>query len=169
MSRLPPVKCFLAAVVLLVITAPLGYLLFYQVRICHNRFEMLERLEKENLHSITLSPTDFHWVIPGKEIKIKGRLFDVKNILRNGKTITVTGIFDDEEEELDRMISRSTDPDHNKLPFLVKMVTAPVIQWQTFGYLPFATLKCKPSPKRYIPMLPLFYKDPLCPPPRLAA
>lgn len=144
-------------------------LLLYQVRICFNRFEILERLEQESMHSITLSSTDVHWVIPGKEIRIEGRLFDVKNIKEKENAITVTGIFDEEEEELERMISSRSDPDANKLPFLVKLLSSPVIKWDPSAYFPIATIKPKPKAKRHSTGLSFFFIDPQAPPPRRAA
>jgi len=164
-----PAKSILAVVFALVIAAPMCCLFFYQVRLCYNRFEMLERLEQESLHSITLSAADLHWVIPGKEIRIEGRMFDVKNIFQKGDAITVTGIFDEEEDELERMISSRSDTDENKLPVLVKMVNSPVINWAATAYFPLTTIKAKPKAKRYTPALSFFFKDPQGPPPRHAA
>ena len=169
MHNIPPAKYFLTAVLALVIAAPMSCLFLYQVRICFNRFEMLERLEQESLHSLTLSSTDVHWVIPGKEIRIEGRLFDLKNISQKENAITVTGIFDEEEEELERMISRRSDPDANKLPILVKLLSSPVIKWDASAYFPFTTFKPKPKAKRYSPRLSFFFMDPQAPPPRRAA
>ncbi|ULQ52467.1 hypothetical protein [Flavihumibacter fluvii] len=164
--KILPAKYLLTGIVMLMVSAPTICLLFYQVKLCHNRFEMLERLEKESLHAITLSAAEITWAIPGKELRIRGRLFDVKEIKTHGITTTFTGIYDEEEEALEKKISERSDPGNNRLPTLVKMAITPVIQNDIITLQPFTTLKHTSFAFGYTQQLAFYFEAPKGPPPR---
>ena len=88
------------------------------------RHRMMERLEQEMLHTITLAEKDIQWVKEGKEILISGRMFDIKNIQYNAdKTIMFTGLFDDDETALVKAVRTSQENDNNNTgKLLVKLL-----------------------------------------------
>ena len=61
------------------------------------------RLEELNLKTIALSAREFQWTEAGKEISVRGELFDIKSYSqKNGKFIFF-GLFDKEETALDKL------------------------------------------------------------------
>lgn len=75
-------------------------------------WEMTEKLEHQQLHTLQIPVQQLHWVKEGKEILIDGKLFDVKSILTHGKLVQVTGLFDEEETDLVQQIQRQLQ--HNQ-------------------------------------------------------
>jgi hypothetical protein len=166
MHNLQIKKQSLTLLLLLIAMAPLTCLFLYQVQLCYNRFEMLERLEEESLHAITIPSEDIHWLIPGKELRLGKRLFDVKKIQDNDSTIIVTGIFDDEEETLEKQLSEQSGSENSSLPFLLKIMITPVITCSMRIYQPFALPKEKISGNWCNTKLPFSFSDPVYPPPQ---
>lgn len=67
------------------------------------------RFERETLETILLPADKLHWIKPGKELLVDGRLFDVKSFtIKNGKT-SLTGFFDGEEDEVVTQIRDITE------------------------------------------------------------
>jgi hypothetical protein len=85
---------------LMLIAAP--FLLFVcfvvQQKIVQHR--MLEKLEQTSLQSISINEADIIWVKENKEALIDGKLFDVKSYSVNSNKITLTGLFDKDEDAL---------------------------------------------------------------------
>lgn len=92
--------CFLslAACYLLV---PVGFL---AIRARH-RHEMWEQIERSSEVTIRVPAQLLRWEIEGKEIRWQGRLFDVKDIFRDGSFLTLTGLFDEDEQRLENEFS----------------------------------------------------------------
>jgi hypothetical protein len=62
---------------------------------------MEEKLEEEQLTSVTISANDFTWYEEGKEIIINDHLFDVKNITKMpSDSLLVSGLYDYQEQKL---------------------------------------------------------------------
>ena len=86
-----------AYLLLLLAAIPLIYILIVRVQQQSIRHRMKERLEANDLHSVTISENDVHWINNGKELLINGRLFDVwSSHLRNGVYV-FSGLYDEEE------------------------------------------------------------------------
>lgn len=63
---------------------------------------MKERMEKQLLQTITLINSEIQWVKKGKEIRVQGKMFDIKSIeYKNGITI-FHGLYDEEETLLNK-------------------------------------------------------------------
>jgi hypothetical protein len=62
--------------------------------------KVTEQLEKGNYKTYTFNQQQVQWVNPGEELLVNGKLFDVKSYHENKGDITLTGIFDEEEEYL---------------------------------------------------------------------
>lgn len=95
-----------------------AYLRISQIIIQH---EMRERLEQENLISITVNKSEVKWTHKGKEAIINGSLFDVEEYSIKGDNIQFTGLFDEDEDKLVAQIENTqknnSDNSNNTLMF----------------------------------------------------
>jgi len=85
---------------LLVVMAPVLLFTGFLVKQKYIQHQVHERLERASLSTITAGIADVKWLKEGKEAEINGRLFDVKSFKYKGNTITLTGLFDENEQEL---------------------------------------------------------------------
>lgn len=70
-----------------------------------NRLAMTEKLEEQALHSLVITQYDtYEWVDNKREIRINGKMFDVKEFHYENGNLTVTGLFDSEEDELEKEV-----------------------------------------------------------------
>jgi hypothetical protein len=69
------------------------------------QYQMEKRLETTMLHTIILNKAAVKWIRQEKEVEINGRLFDVKKISTTDNIITITGLFDEEEQLLENKAS----------------------------------------------------------------
>lgn len=80
------------------------------------KHEMKEKMEYENLQTITLNNNEVSWYEKGYEIIINGELFDVKNYSTEGNQTTFQGIFDKEESNMsalaEMVISKKSENKH---------------------------------------------------------
>lgn len=80
------------------------------------KHEMKEKMEYENLQTITLNNNEVSWYEKGNEIIIHGELFDVKNYSTKGNQTTFQGIFDKEESNLsalaEKVVSKRSENKH---------------------------------------------------------
>ena len=67
---------------------------------------MQGKLEQECLQTITLEASAVTWLKKNKELLINGEPFDVSSMSRNGESITVTGLFDNQEKKLEEQLER---------------------------------------------------------------
>jgi hypothetical protein len=98
-----------------------------QQRIAH---EMFEKMEQGAQKTYQFSIQDISWIKEGKELLIKGKMFDVKHFKIKGNSIEVTGIFDEEEDALQHQFSLLINPVKNTptplQTILIKSIFAPV-------------------------------------------
>lgn len=85
---------------LLLISVPLFFTLVFLVKQHWLQHRMFEKIEQGYVNTYSFSTGDLQWIKKGKELLIKGKLFDVKNYTITADSITVTGLFDEEEELL---------------------------------------------------------------------
>lgn len=69
------------------------------------RKSMLSNLESSNVLAFQIPKNDLNWYTEGHELLIEGRMFDVKTITDAGEHVVVTGLFDDDETELNQVIA----------------------------------------------------------------
>ena len=86
--------------IILIVLLPCLYCLYFQVKQHLIREEMREKLERENLQTITVPVNEFRWYEEDREIVVDGTMFDVKTIVRRGDHYIITGLFDEAETEL---------------------------------------------------------------------
>ena len=91
---------------LLLVALPLVYVTALQIHEISNRHQMMERLEKEVLQSISIPTQELIWVKKGKEVLIGKKRFDVKNIVVKNKIAIIIGLFDEEEEAIVKKMNK---------------------------------------------------------------
>jgi hypothetical protein len=64
---------------------------------------MLERVETEQLTTIKIPEKEIEWYNPGYEIIIEGKMFDIKSIHLEDGIYTISGLFDEDETELNNL------------------------------------------------------------------
>ena len=94
-----------SALLLLLIALPLASLLVLQGWQWYLKHTAKERLEKELLETVVVKKHEFRWDKEGKEIRVAGRMFDVKSLQIQGEDILVTGIFDEKETAINAMLA----------------------------------------------------------------
>lgn len=82
-------------------------------RRAHIRFEMMEKLERENLVIISIPVQQFRWYEQDKEILLGNRMFDVRELQRVGDHYLVKGLYDDEETALEQQVLRMQEQEDN--------------------------------------------------------
>ena len=64
------------------------------------RITMLEKMEKDELQTISMPTDQIQWYKKNHELMIDGKMFDVKSIHQVGDSSIITGLFDEEDTEL---------------------------------------------------------------------
>ena len=102
---------------LLVASIPFAFIVTLQAKQQFIRYEIMERLEQQSLHTIILSKNDVHWIKNKKEILVDGKMFDVKSFIVENGHYKFTGLFDEEETAIAEMIETGfkNDSESNKL------------------------------------------------------
>jgi len=72
------------------------------------RHEMLEKLENESLHMITLHEDEVRWEKKDEELILGTTLFDVKYSIKKNDTLVLFGLYDQEESRLLKRIDDNT-------------------------------------------------------------
>ncbi|HEY0678810.1 MAG TPA: hypothetical protein VGD17_11025 [Chitinophagaceae bacterium] len=85
---------------------PFVYCIYFQVKQQHIWHEMEEKLEKEQLQTITIPVNSFRWFKKNKEILVAGKMFDVKSITIRNNEYVVTGLYDEQETELHMVLQK---------------------------------------------------------------
>ena len=115
-------KKILAASMLVSLTAPIFFLIAFFIQQQHIRHEMKEKLEYGSLQTIAIKKSEFEWFKKDKEIIIEGQLFDVKSIVINKNEIIVTGLFDADEDELEKVFSSVIHQENNETAPINKLI-----------------------------------------------
>ena len=85
---------------LLLIALPLLFSVFFLVKQNTIRVAAQDQLNTSSLQTITIPLSELHWLNNEKELLIAGKLFDVKSYTITNNTITLTGLYDNKEDEL---------------------------------------------------------------------
>jgi len=102
-------RFFIAGLLAAIIALPLLFLVLLQGLQQVAQVAAKRRLEEESLQTITLLKSELHWVKKGKELRLHGKLFDVKNLQERGTTITVTGFYDEAETGIANLLAQNTN------------------------------------------------------------
>lgn len=82
--------------------------------------EASEKLKHNCLQTIRIAKDKIVWAESGKELIIDGELFDVKKILPAGSVLSVSGIFDKKETDLQKMAENITGKEKKDQSILLK-------------------------------------------------
>lgn len=93
-------KKIVAGWMLLLIAIPLFFTILFLVKQHLVQHQMFEKMEQGFVSTYRFSTGDLHWIKEGKELLIKGKLFDVQACTIASDSTTFTGLFDEEEELL---------------------------------------------------------------------
>ena len=101
---------------------PLFFTMLFLVKQLLIQHQMFEKMEQGYVSTYRFSTGDLHWIKEGKELLIKGKLFDVKACTTASDSTSVTGLFDEEEELLKTtflQIANSTNEQPTPLQLLL--------------------------------------------------
>jgi hypothetical protein len=73
------------------------------------RWEMMEALEEKELITVFVGEKDVVWEEAGKECRIRGRLFDVKEYQKIYGRYRLMGLYDNREKEIEEQLSIMTE------------------------------------------------------------
>ena len=62
-------------------------------------------LERDVLQTITLPAAEVQWYEEGREILVKGKMFDIKNYSITNGVFTAQGVFDEKETEIVKLLN----------------------------------------------------------------
>ncbi|MFM2338808.1 MAG: hypothetical protein RL115_2001 [Bacteroidota bacterium] len=63
-------------------------------------------MEKEALISVRLNMHEVVWIKPGKELAVRGQMFDIASYTIVGGVLYANGLFDEEEQALNDSVNR---------------------------------------------------------------
>ena len=107
-------KKILAFAMLLLAAAPLFFILGHLVKRELVYHQMMEKLENNSLHTISIRIADINWIKKNKEVLVDGKLFDVKSWEIIDGQAKLTGLFDDEETKLEKEYSSTMHQNNNQ-------------------------------------------------------
>lgn len=156
---------------ILLMTAPLAFNTFSLIQERLHFHQMQETLEQKSLQTLHLPESAITWIIPGKELRIDGKLFDVKcHTLKQG-WMTIEGLFDEEEESIRESLVRYTEAHHPltepKIQLLASLLTPALVNAYAFQPVNFNLFDGNRhlSPRRYCRLPQRHFSIPT-PPPR---
>ena len=121
----------------LLIAMPLVFTLSILVEQKFIQFHRQERLETEQLQTITVASENIHWVKKGKEILLAGKLFDIKHSEKKNGKLILTGFFDKEEDDLYDQLNKIAKGKNKPSPFttVISFLLTPYHNEPASGYL----------------------------------
>ncbi len=106
-----------ALCMLFILVAPLFSFIYYLYAKSRMRYEMEEWLENAALERVSVPFEGLTWVKYGKEVRINGKLFDVKSFTKTSNQITLTGLYDSKEDELHHRLNKMLDQEDDPLQY----------------------------------------------------
>ena len=154
------------AFLLVVSLLPVAYPCILAIQKMYARWEMKEKLEKEQLQTIRVKTSEVTWTFLHRECRIDGKMFDVKQIIEDGEYLRLAGLYDEKETEIENNISRNSSGENKKavtiMAAFAQALTVHTCQTIVPVYLATDAVgwqQLKPS------ALPTFIKTILTPPP----
>ena len=93
-------KKITAGILALLVVLPLLFSVFFLVKQKTIRVEAEDQLNTTSLQTVTIPLSELHWLNNEKELLIAGKLFDVKSYFFTNNTVTLAGLYDNNEDEL---------------------------------------------------------------------
>ncbi|MBL0181475.1 MAG: hypothetical protein IPP96_03905 [Chitinophagaceae bacterium] len=132
----------------LLIAMPLVFTIGILVKQKIIQFHRRERLETEQLQTITVAAENIRWVKKGKEILVAGKLFDIKHFEKKNSQVTLTGFFDKEEEDLFDQLNKMAKDKNRPSPLttVISFLLTPYYNEPVSGY---CQINWQPHSKEY--------------------
>lgn len=112
-------KKLISIVFILAVALPLLLPAWFLVRQQALRKTAKENLKQALLQTVKVSRKDFVWVKKNKEIRLQGRLFDIKEMITAGDSAVITGLYDEQEDILhDQLGKWQQNQEQNKSKLL---------------------------------------------------
>ena len=102
-----------AFVMLLAVTAPLLFFACFLVKQRLIQNDMEKRVENSLLQTVTVKATDIQWITINKEAVINGKLFDISSSTIKGDQVVLTGLYDNDEDGLNKQFSNFIQQKNN--------------------------------------------------------
>jgi len=91
-----------------ILMLPVFYVVVFHLQKNAVQQQMQQQLKRGHLITLHLPAEKINWYKPDKEILVEGVLFDIESIVYHNGMATITGLYDQEEKELDEELSRAT-------------------------------------------------------------
>jgi hypothetical protein len=129
-------KNLLGLSMLFIVALPLIYSAGFIIKQKAAVYKMQERLETASLKTYTIAKSDVKWIKKGREVLIDGKLFDLKSIKSINDTYEITGLFDDDEDEIIReynvMIHQKGNQSSPLNKFVIKLFLSDIFCLQPY-------------------------------------
>jgi hypothetical protein len=84
------------------------------------KYTVDERLETEELVTLTIPFSKIQWMEEGREIMIDGRMFDIKSYVEKEGSLIATGVYDDRETAVMELLNNFNDKQQNS--FIIQLL-----------------------------------------------
>jgi hypothetical protein len=129
-------KKILTFMLLLTVAAPLLFSSGFLINKEWIQYKVKEKLAQGFIETITTDAASVTWLQKDKEAIINGRLFDVKSTNVHGDTVTLSGLFDEEEDKLNKnlkdLLTQNNDPSSMEDDGEVEFFSFPINTHNTF-------------------------------------
>jgi len=98
------------------------------------RRDMREALEQKELLTIFINIKDIIWEEAGKECRINGRLFDIKEINKINNQYQLKGLYDDKEIEIEEQLKNiNSHQNKEQKNAFTKLLQLRYLNWEDTG------------------------------------
>lgn len=116
----------ITVLLLLCLAAPVFFFAGFILKQHIIRSSMKQQLKQQLLQTVTVAKNSLVWFDDGKEVSINGNMFDVVSVKTDGNNITLTGLYDTDEDKLHESLHRAMQQKNGQQPIntlLLKMVS----------------------------------------------
>ena len=156
---------------LLLIALPLLFSVFFLVKQNTIRVAAQDQLNTSSLQTITIPLSELHWLNNEKELLIAGKLFDVKSYSFTNNTVTLSGLYDTNEDELVQelytMVDHKNGSESALNDIIFKYLFFPVITDHSPGINDFSWENRVVHFARYVGIIPSPISSVISPPPKI--
>lgn len=162
MKKRKTIAAFLATFLLFLLVLSTGLQLFQ----FYLKGRAEERLEEEALVSISVPLSKVTWVEEGREVRIDGEMFDLKNWEEENRTFTALGVWDEKETAVMELLGNFNDEEQTGLVIRMLLVLQTLAFVISASFVsPFLILLTRCF-KRWQAAIPLHYLRRIDQPPR---
>ena len=164
-------KTAISITIMIIMVAPLFFYAGYFIKQQQLQSKMVAKLKQSMLCTISVKQEEAKWVKSNKEILVNGRLFDIKSIIKKGDLFVFKGLFDVDEDLLQKAIedfhNRKNNEDSPIEQLIVKYLSSVAIHGNC-EFLMIGFTICLPCPySRYVQNASQQYLSIISPPPKV--